>query len=354
MLYRGPSIRSFHDLQFDLRSLLHGIKDLEESGSVVTIKWANGAVDKVPTASFIRSFTGNTFPQLHVGPTESGATLTDDNGLSVSTPVSLKMDTFTGDSVRLTGCSIASLVADVITLATGTRISSLSSSGKLSATTATAMNGDLNVEEDFNIDVLKSNVLDTSSGTHSVVRQHVITQYIAMSSYVTMFTLGKFTPSLVVDGRMKTYTATNINRNYEYLYTDAPYIENGRAISISSGRNEVPEAEYPKGSLPDLALLYPYKLFTRNSNTIATLTYKAPEANMQNMVVNVRNVTPDTIRACNVWTFNQDSYAGERRVKVTPISYVDIPPLSAIDYIFTFDYSSDALYAYMLPTKVLT
>lgn len=356
MLYRGPSIRSFHDLQFDLKAMLRGLRSLEYDGSVVTMQWADGSVDKVPTAGMVKDFTGNRFPSMLVGEPETGSRLVADEGLHISTPLSVKVDTITLPSAKITSSTIANIVAQVLVLGMSVKITNLTSSGSLSTVTIKCTDGNLVVTDSLGTDVLVTRVMDTSTGTHRVARQHVISQRIATSSYVNTFQSGRFSPDIVIDGRMQTYTAVDVSRPYEEIYTYAPYVVNGQPFTmfpVMAGRNDVPEKEYPRNSLPDLALLYPYKQFGKNSNTIASLTYKAPEADLQYRVVTVRNTSKDYVRACNVWTFNQDTYAGSRRVKVSPMHYVEIPPLSAIDYIFSFYYSSNSLYAYMLPTKVL-
>lgn len=357
MLYRGPSIRSFHDLQFDLRAMLRGLHSLEYDGSVVTFKWSDGSVDKVPTEGMVKDFTGNVYPSLLVGGTDNGARIVPNGYLDISSPVSVLVDSITMDASTLDSCNIKQLVARVLVLGRGVKIVSLTSSGNLSAITIKVEDGNLVVSGECDTDVLVTRVLDTTKGTHTVAHVVDVTQRVPASSYVTQVPqTDTFSSDIAIDGRMKTYYPGTSSKPYTEVYTYAPYVENGLPFTmfpVIAGRNDIPDGTYPKGSLPDLALLYPYKQFGHTTAATATLTYKAPASSMQYMVVSVRNVSYDTVRACNAWAFNQDTYAGARRVKVTPMNYVDVPPLSAIDFIFSFSYSSNSLYAYMLPTKVL-
>lgn len=358
MLDTRTTIRNFRDLQFNLRVLLTGIRALEQGDTLVTLKWADGSVDKVPSYGMLIKYLGSAFRTLQLGATDNGATLTSDNGLHIDGKLAAKILSLVDASLVFRNCKIGSIQADVVKLGPGVIIRALESVVNLTASTLTSFSrpdSDVSYSQ-FSADVLSVNRLDTSKGMHKVERVHSKTGRIPMESYLTTMRDGAFRPILTLDGDMKTYDATIVTRTYNNITVYAPYIENGAPFTrfpIVAATSEVPEGEYARLSPVNLTLLYPYKMFGNTTSTMATLTMEAPREEDQYKVVTVRNVASHGIRACSVWTFNQDTYGGSRRVRIVPIRYVNIPPYSAIDFIFSFTYTNDALNAYMLPTKVL-
>lgn len=350
MLDTRTTIRSFLDLQFDLEALIRGVRDLEDDGTIVTIRWSDGSLDKVPTYKFYKAFVGSIYGLLTIGNIPLSYAY---SGLNIDGKLSSKIVSAVTSEINFRNCNIKEVVADYVTLNKEVQVTSLDDVEEIDTKV-------LNVHTDAQIgkiypDVLSAKTMDTTGGVFTVEAVKANnTSRTPMDSYLYWPRMASFKPLLVIDGPMKTYDASISDRSMESIYVYAPYVSGGTATMQVAGRNEVPEGEYPRYSVTNLALLYPYKSFGRVSSTELKLEMLSPRDVDQHKVVTVRNVSANDITACNVWTFSQDSYGGNPRVQVSAISHVTIPAYSAIDFIFFFTYSNDVLYAYMLPTKALT
>ena len=72
MLNAHTAIRTFRELQFDVRAFLYALYDIypaegHEDKGVVEIKWSDGSVDVVPTFEFVRGMCNATFLKVIVG-----------------------------------------------------------------------------------------------------------------------------------------------------------------------------------------------------------------------------------------------------------------------------------------------
>ena len=72
MLNAHTAIRSFRELQFDVKAFLYALYDIapaegHEDKGVVEIKWSDGSVDVVPTFEFVRGMCNDTFLKVMVG-----------------------------------------------------------------------------------------------------------------------------------------------------------------------------------------------------------------------------------------------------------------------------------------------
>ncbi len=350
MLDTRTTIRNFLDLQFDLEALIRGVHDLEDDGTIVTIRWSDGSLDKVPTYKFYKAFVGSMYGLLTIGNVPLSYAY---SGLNIDGKLSSKIVSAVTSEINFRNCNIKEVVAQYVILNKDVQVTSLDEIAELDTKV-------LNVQKDARIgkiypDVLSARTMDTTGGVCTVETVKANnTSRAPMDSYLYWPRMAAFRSLLVIDGPMKTYDASISDRSMESIYVYAPYVSSGTATMQVAGSNEVPEGEYPRYSVTNLSLLYPYKSFGRVSSTELKLEMLAPRDEDQHKVVTVRNVSDNEVTACNVWTFSQDSYEGQTRTRVTSISTVTIPAYSAIDFIFFFTYSNDVLYAYMLPTKALT
>lgn len=353
MLDARTTIRNFRDLQFDLRVLLDGIRSLENGNSLVTLKWSDGSVDKIPTYEMLKDYLGNAFRTVLVGDPDNGASMVSDNGLVIGGKLASKITSLVDASIVFSNCTIGDIQAELVTLGQSVDVKSFGLVSILQSIVLTAYEN-LTFGR-LETDKLNVNILDCSVGTHEVEHVYSDTRRYPLDSYLSLLRSGEFHSHMVVDGFMKTYDPSTLAHTYTEVTVYAPYIEGGGPFTqfpVSAGTEEVPEGEYPRLGAVNLSLLYPYRQFGNTSNTRATLTYRAPREDDQYKVVTVRNVSQYGIRACNVWAFSQDTYSGVRRVRISPVNHVNLPPYSAIDFIFSFTYTNDTLNAYMLPTKV--
>ena len=104
MLDTRTTIRNVQDLRFDLRVLLEGIRALEQDDTLVTLKWADGSVDKVPSYGMLIKYLGSAFRTLQVGaPT---ATFTSDEGLHIDGKLAAKILSLVEASLMFRDCKI--------------------------------------------------------------------------------------------------------------------------------------------------------------------------------------------------------------------------------------------------------
>lgn len=346
MLDTRTTIRNFRDLQFDLRCILDGIHSLENGSSVVELKWSDGSVDKVPSYELVQAYVQNAFNTIGLGNNQ----VSSNNGIALDGKLSAKILSVIDTALTFRNCKIGSIKADIVKLGNLVKVSAIEHSGIIDTNVTTVTNP--SKIDKFYSAVLSASTLDHSKGVHYVEHVHLNTSSIPLDSYLTNLMSGQFKPLLVVDGYIKTYSDIVQVRTYEKLYVYAPYVINGASSEKQAGIYNIENGEYPRLSVVNLSLLYPYKSFGRVSNTYASLTFNTPRDEDQYKVVTIRNTAPNGLRACNVWSFCHETN-GQNSVRIVPGNYINIPPYSAIDFIFTFTYTNDALYVYMLPTKAL-
>ena len=73
MLNAHTAIRTFRELQFDVKAFLYALYDIypaegHEDKGVVEIKWSDGSVDVVPTFEFVRGMCNATLTLFLSGP----------------------------------------------------------------------------------------------------------------------------------------------------------------------------------------------------------------------------------------------------------------------------------------------
>lgn len=103
-------------------------------------------------------------------------------------------------------------------------------------------------------------------------------------------------------------------------------------------------------------LIYPKRyttLYTHINNTyIYRVNLYLPSESDNNTVVAVHNVSSEPIKACNVWYVDLSSTGST--MNIIGLNYVEVPPYSAIDFLYTFQRVGSTKYIMsMLPMKSL-
>ena len=429
LLNTHTALRSFLELDYDLKEFLNRFKDLYPiegetfEGDLVEFRWADGSVDLSPTFEFIKGTVDSCFPQVTLGDSAEFIPSTSEygreyyrkwttlfiEGLGLSVNVGDKLEASSKD-LDFIGGRIEELIARYVTLDNSVKVSSIQpledEPDSLSIATE-----QLDVTRYSNISeanvtntVVVTDTLDLSA-VHPTCAITLSNQGIDISSIMGLPNYGKESVPDVctISGNMRYHYMFNsaaqqvIDEKKPSVYVEVPsvyaehssisyeYNSTGNSQTLSSAKSP-----FDENSDIGLTLLYPKKcrlgdLNNLNDSNSIGIRLVAPDVFEKNRIVTVRNVTAESIRACNVWQFGSAVYRTEMSTApivqstinatyspvyalsgvslpvegnsskygvMTPLNYVDIPAYSTLDFLFTYDIvGTDQLVVYMLPMK---
>ena len=183
MLNAHTAIRSFRELQFDVKAFLYALYDIapaegHEDKGVVEIKWSDGSVDVVPTFEFVRGMCNATFLKVIVGAVAELipeiTTIPIQGGKYQKTTLNLDIegaplkanfpeigDTFT--DLQITDGTIVELVADSVDIPSDAIITKLEATEELST-----YNADVSQVAEINELNLENGIIQNRSDSPSI------------------------------------------------------------------------------------------------------------------------------------------------------------------------------------------
>lgn len=373
-------IRSFRELQYDLRVFLEAVSRISPVGSsasgIVEAKWSDGSVSVAPVSSLVQAFVGGKFPKLDIG-SSSIVPVSTDGGIELridaENGVSLKFDNLDADSLNVVSSVINRLVVTSDThLDSNVLINSLEVTGDVTAILASIL-AKTTVTNQVMTNSLTAGTLDlTGMPVYSELR--IAPSRVEQSSYVYAYNReSTFNDKLIVNGAVcfnnETPTdASDLRSNLVVsYYTPAkPYAEYDLWLAAQYSRKgtlfTIPLVEHIAynnvaidNALSDIVCIYPrkYVMLYPANKYVYNVMVDMPRDEDSNKIVQVCNPMDVPRKVCNVWKFTSSIVDNVPRGKVNPTSYVTLPPHSSIDFLFDFDLLSDSVYAYMLPMSIL-
>lgn len=361
MLNAHTAIRTFRELQFDVKAFLYALYDLHpedssEDKGVVEIKWSDGSVDVVPTYEFVRGLCNETFLKVLVGgvaelipeittiPIQGGKYQKTTFNLDIQgAPLKAKFpevgDMFT--NLDVIGGTIVKLVADTVSLPSDAIITKLEATEDLSTDNAVVSttaetdslyieNGNIQTRSDSpSINPLE---VDLSQIRWDVALKHptrwngsydlsVYTQCQSRSVWglykVTGYFRYDYTGYDEYKRHFKTYHAgviVQIPVFKSISYGGSSGRGGGSYTNIEFETYPMPKVDYPdysmteemaESEIPNIVMLYPFKDTSTKDHWYGTcyVTLLEPTEEHQNRVFQVRNPTSKKLKLCNAWAF---------------------------------------------------
>lgn len=361
MLNAHTAIRTFRELQFDVKAFLYALYDLHpedssEDKGVVEIKWSDGSVDVVPTFEFVRGMCNATFLKVIVGAVAELipeiTTIPIQGGKYQKTTLNLDIegaplkanfpeigDTFT--DLQITDGTIVELVADSVDIPSDAIITKLEATEELST-----YNANVSQVAETNTLNLENGIIQNRSDSPSINPLTVDLSQIRWGAALKFptrwngsYDLSCYTQcqSRSVWGLYKVtgYFRYDYNGYPEYTRQFKTYhagviveIPVFKSISYggSSGRGggsytniefetyPMPKVDYPdysmteemaESEIPNIVMLYPFKDTRTKDHWYGTcyMTLLEPTEEFQNRVFQVRNPTSKKLKLCNAWEF---------------------------------------------------
>ena len=382
LMNANTATRSFRELQFDLKAFLKALMSIcptDDSGDsdIVEIKWADGSVDIVPTYAFIQNIVQNYFTKLKIGSTDIRARgggrflgiLRQKLSLLISSTGMAAHINEIGDGsedYRIVKSTITQLGARFVKLPSDARITRLTVSGLISATTCSA--GSVTVRSAMNCDTWYARDLDVSG----VPRMSVRMAYHGLVSDVSCVDkmMGKspesFYTGMQVSGETR-FTAsvmeglrTLFKQNNTKVHVEVPVMKGTEYAYLDSLTTDIPDPmniPFPQMSQVSLSTLYPKKQL-RGSYDGQDLYIRLlpPDSSDDNLIIPVCNNTRDSLTFCNAWDLSTATFKGCTSVRgmVSPLNYVTLPAFSSMDFLFKFDILGSHIRAYMLPMHMVS
>ena len=430
MLNAHTAIRTFRELQFDVKAFLYALYDIypaegHEDKGVVEIKWSDGSVDVVPTFEFVRGMCNATFLKVIVGglaelipeittiPIQGGkyqkTTLNlDIKGAPLKANFPEIGDTYTDLAVE--GGTIVKLVADTVELPYDAVISKVEATEELYSTNAAATSAPYS--SPFTLDLSKvawNQALQLGTRFRGSYDLSCYTQTQYSGNAVGLF---KVTGYFRYDTVGYAEYAGHFKRYHAGVIVEIPVFKSisyggsargGSYTNIEFETYPMPKVNYPNYSMteempaseiPNIVMLYPFKETRTKDHWYGTcyMTLREPTEDEQDRIVTVRNPTSKTLKLCNAWAFStadkkrKTTRGGSNWIistvkaatdiaigfssplvgaviggastttqddtvygSVEDLNYIEIPPFSAIDFLFQWEIKGGLLYAYMLP-----
>lgn len=420
LLNAHTATRSFRELQFDLKAFLEAfaeimpMDELADEG-LVEIKWADGSVDMVPTYKFITGIVHNRFPELLIGeqanlvpgssrqPMQGGKYYKNMLTLLIKKAgLCARISELGGPSEDLNFVKgvIRSLEANYVELGDGIEVSALKVIGTLTSDACYTDDGTFEYAESQQVKVADSCNLEkiTYSG-------YLATPY-TFSHNLSILGLTPYDPDkdracgycYVTDtismGYYDDESVKYLKRYRAKVYYEVPIpnLQNWRRITYDYYRTKgesfpyVRDTRFAEDSETNLMLLYPKKqqiYDATNGRYDECFRLVRPSVYDKDAIISIRNLSNETIHACNAWRFDIDSIIGvvvgsaaiaaasaitqiatgattntssNTRTPtgtITPLSYVDLPPFSAVDFLLQAETVGGRLQVYLLPMRML-
>ena len=448
MLNAHTAIRTFRELQFDVRAFLYALYDIypaegHEDKGVVEIKWSDGSVDVVPTFEFVRGMCNATFLKVIVGglaelipeittiPIQGGKYQKTTLNLDIKgAPLKANFPEIGDTDTDLTvdGGTIVKLVADTVELPYDAVISKVEATEELYSTNADATSaeigqlylengsiltrGDSPYSYPFTLDLSKvvwNQALQLGTRFRGSYDLSCYTQTQYSGNAVGLF---KVTGYFRYDTVGYAEYAGHFKRYHAGVIVEIPVFKSisyggsargGSYTNIEFETYPMPKVNYPNYSMteempaseiPNIVMLYPFKETRTKDHWYGTcyMTLREPTEDEQDRIVTVRNPTSKTLKLCNAWSFStadkkrKTTRGGSNWISSTvkaatdiaigfssplvgaviggastatqddtvygsveDLNYIEIPPFSAIDFLFQWEIKGGLLYAYMLP-----
>lgn len=413
MINAHTATRSFRELKYDLQAALLALRDIcppEGEGvlGLVEVKWSDGSVDLVPTYALINNIVQKYFPSLMVGrasliPTSRSVSFQGGKYIRKvfellirNLPLSAAVEEMgsTEDDLVFEHCVIEELVAESVVIPPEAQIVSLTVREHMSVDYCYAGHL-LKVEGQLSTPSMYGPIMDFSKVVIDAPMKCMgMAADVSTVGEMPIYVSGpKFADVLKFSGmpRIRNSNIDSLSRLYQQnnaiVGVEIPYYQLESFTRVATGYMRTPDRALPTDLTSPLdaddpvvlTALYPKKQSTMLDNYKGmVIRMVAPILEEKNTIVRVRNIAPYTIRACNAWMFtrslvqpviqaatstasNVGSYivgAGIAtaateiyRGSIAPLSYVSLPPFSAVDFLFTYDFSGTSLCAYMLPMK---
>lgn len=382
LLNSNTAIRSFRELQYDLKELLRVVSAVNpeqgigtpDNDDIVIAKWSDGSVSMVVAFSVISAMVGNTFPSLNIAGNEFSpvmelVTISASGGkkeiptLQVKTTTGLSIRILDmsndGDTVTFINSLISRISANYVTLSDDVLIYRLDMSGDVSAVTLKVLS-DLIVRNDLATDRVIADTVDLSEADCGALDTVYIPTKVVYLSSIYHFSksdmpfcdMGYILDNLYFNGDMPASDKYIEFKNVS-ITVSAPS-QGGRSIVKPVNTIELSYSELyemlPLSSTASIVTLYPMKsVDVDGSNFNIKLTYPTSETNYR--LSRIENRSDKDIRLCNGWKFT--TAFDFLHTIVEPITYIVIPAYSAVDFVFYSEVTSTDITAFMMPTRRL-
>lgn len=402
LLNAHTTTRSFRELQFDLKAFLEAfskiipLDELSDEG-LVEIKWADGSVDMVPTFRFITEVVHNRFPELLIGENAeliSGKSNAAHGGTYYTQMLTLffkraglsaRVRNLVGpeDDLKFVKGVIRSITADTLTLGDGIMLSSLKVLGVLSAESCSADNSEFSYIESERVRVFDSCDLSKITYTGNITIPFISSHNLSQLEYVPYsnnndrawsycYVNGTASCGNYDDATIETYQRYRAKVYFELpspYYLDIQHIFWNYAQTLGESiplTNDTKFAEYTDANI---LLLYPKK---QRINYFLSNGYDKyfrvlpPSSDDNNAIISIRNISSDFIHAVNAWRFEVnstpvDSSASQsissstgKTGSIVPLSYINLPPFSAVEFLLQHKIVGQSLQVYLLPMCALS
>lgn len=370
MLNAHTAIRSFRELQFDVKAFLYALYDIapaegHEDKGVVEIKWSDGSVDVVPTFEFVRGMCNATFLKVIVGAVAELipeiTTIPIQGGKYQKTTLNLDIegaplkanfpeigDTFT--DLQITDGTIVELVADSVDIPSDAIITKLEATEELST-----YNANVSQVAETNTLNLENGIIQNRSDSPSINPLTVDLSQIRWNAALKFPTRwnGSYDLSCYTQCQSRSvWGLYKVTGYFRYDYNGYPEYTRqfktyhaGVIVEIpvfkkisyggSSGRGgggytniefetyPLPKVNYPDYSMteemaetevPNIVMLYPFKDTRTKDHWYGTcyMTLLEPTEELANRIFQVRNPTSKKLKLCNAWAFTVAKKENER------------------------------------------
>lgn len=392
-LNSNTATRSFRELQYDLNEFLRVVGAINpiagedaDSEDIIVAKWADGSTSMLVSFSLIKMMMNNTFPTLKIG-NKASNTLTP---IITTVPIqggkyqrqmpTLMIRTSTGlririlemgddnDIVHFINSRITTLNATYVTLPNDAEIKNLDVPGDGVDTDELIIIDSATIKNTLTTKSAEAEVFDISKIKNfqfniEVSRNHSVYSLTSLANHPKGYWkkgLEFYDVALLSDNLYFMEQRPTFNR-YPYgskitINTQVP-CPGGTSVSPIKPvdttvltYNEIYQP-LPLNSGASLLMIYPMKtvMMADTANYTVNAAYPVSSANYR--VSLIKNTGDKTVKVCNGWQFKtaSDGIHGT----ITPLSFVELPPRSNIDFVFLAEISNLDYKAYMMPTKNL-
>lgn len=392
-LNSNTATRSFRELQYDLNELLRVVGAInpiagedEDGEDIIVAKWADGSTSMLVSFSLIKMMMNGTFSTLKIGnkasntltpivttvPIQGGKYQKQMPTLMIKTSVGLKIRILEmgddNDIIHFVNSRITTLNATYVTLPNDAVIKNLDVPGNAIDTDTLVIIDTATIKN-----LLTANSVSAETANLSKIPNLQCPVVISPNHSVYVLTsLANHRMGYWKKG-LEFYDVAILSDNLYFMeqrptYNRYPY---GSKITINTqvpcpgGKSASPlkpvdttiltyneiYQPLPYDSGASLLMIYPMKTVMMETTANYTVNAAFPVDSANYRVSLIKNTGDKIVKVCNAWQFKiaSDGIHGT----ITPLSFVEIPPQSNIDFVFLSEKTSIDYKAYMLPTKKL-
>lgn len=390
------------------------LDELSDEG-LVEIKWADGSVDMVPTFKFITGIVHNRFPELLIGETaelvpgkQNVAFLGGKYYNQMLTlffkkaGLSARVRNLGGpdDDLKFVKGVIKSLEADTITLGDGIELSSLKVLGVLSAEVCTADESEFTYVEAERTKVSDRCDLSKITYTGTLNTPYTFSHNISSLNFAPYsyekdrawgycYVNGTASCGNCDDSTIDAYRRYRATVYFELPLPDYSKWRHTFWSYVKTKGERIPlknDTKFDLDTDANLLMLYPKKQAVYYENARKYDEYYRilpPSADDKDAIISIRNVSNETIHAVNAWRFDVNttlvnvgaavsvaaavvgdivgsagngqtsSNSGVKTGVIMPLSYIDLPPYSAVEFLLQYEMVGQRLQVYLLPMCAL-